>query len=325
MLPITASSLPSFASRTCLITGGSSGIGYSTALLLSSLGCNVLIGDLQPPPPSTPRQIAFLSTDITSYAAVLKLFRHCKAGFGVYPDIVFANAGIGERGDVFSVVSDEEIEVEPNHEVLELDLKAAANTVRLAWWGMKKENVAGSIVLTASVAGYAPQPGLPMYVEPPRRPRCPCSSPPFSADVQRRYNAAKHGVVGLVRSLRYLGPKDNIAVSLVAPAITETAILTTAATSSESVASSLKAAGVPVNTPERVAEVVAYLMGLGQAASGMGLMVQGGEVVDLEKGIAGNRNAWMGERMASMYRSGTGVKGARIFEEAVKVGQKSKL
>lgn len=66
-------------------------------------------------------------------------------------------------------------------------------------------------------------------------------------------------------------------------------------------------------------------MGLGKKASGMGLMVQGGEVVDLEKGIAGNRDSWMGARMATMYRSGTGVPGARIFEEAVKVGQKAKL
>ena len=166
MLAITASSLPSFASRTCLITGGSSGIGYSTALLLSSLGCNVLIGDLQPPPPSLPKEIGFLRTDLTDYSALLALFDQCKTTFGTYPDLVFANAGIGECGELFAGVSDAEIRVEPKHEVLDLDLKATANTIRLAWWGMKKEGIKGSIVVTASLAGYAGA-GITMYVLPP--------------------------------------------------------------------------------------------------------------------------------------------------------------
>lgn len=32
----------------------------------------------------------------------------------------------------------------------------------LQWWGIKKEKVQGSIVVTASMAGYAGQAGLPM-------------------------------------------------------------------------------------------------------------------------------------------------------------------
>lgn len=124
---------------------------------------------------------------------------------------------------------------------------------------------------------------------------------------RRRYNAAKHGVVGMVRSLRFLGPRDNISISLVAPALTTTAILTTPTSSFTDVAASISAAGVPLNTPERVAEVVAYLMGLGKEANGMGLLVQGGKVVDLERGIAGSRKSWMGEEVAKDYEEG--VKG----------------
>lgn len=75
---------------------------------------------------------------------------------------------------------------EPGYATLAVDLKAVANTVRIAvsrlsapsssrlgesfpltfdvlqWWGIKKEKVQGSIVVTASMAGYAGQAGLPM-------------------------------------------------------------------------------------------------------------------------------------------------------------------
>lgn len=45
-------------------------------------------------------------------------------------------------------------------------------------------------------------------------------------------------------------------------------------------------------------------MGLGKEANGMGLLVQGGKVVDLEKGLGGNRGAWMGAEMSRMYSEG---------------------
>lgn len=44
----------------------------------------------------------------------------------------------------------------------------------------------------------------------------------------------------------------------------------------------------------------------------MGLMVQGGLFVDVERGIAEGRPNWMGEEMARMYKGG---KGADPFEK----------
>lgn len=46
--------------------------------------------------------------------------------------------------------------IEPKHEVLDVDLRAVANTVRIGWWGIMKEGrkEGGSIIMTASVAGY---------------------------------------------------------------------------------------------------------------------------------------------------------------------------
>ncbi|KAK4702439.1 hypothetical protein P7C70_g3787, partial [Phenoliferia sp. Uapishka_3] len=265
------------------------GIGLSTSLLFASLGAFVTIGDLSPPlAGSVPSSIHFHRTNCTSYASLLSLFRASETKFGKWPDVVFANAGIGERGHMFEAAEDDNIEVEPRHEVTELDLKAVANTVRIAFWGMRKSGNGGNVVMTASVAGYTGQPGLPMY------------------------NASKHAVVGLLRALRFSAPRDKIAISLVAPAITATAILASASQTQQSTIDGLVKAGVPINTPERVAEAVVYMVAKGQKANGMGLMVQKGLVMDLEKGIAKNRRHWMGAEMEGLYRSGTGF---NVFEK----------
>lgn len=103
-----------------------------------------------------------------------------------------------------------------------------------------------------------------------------------------------------------MSPKDNIRLSLVAPAITSTPLLSTPEKSFELNVASFVAAGVPMNTPERIAEVVVWVTG-GKKGNGMGLMVQDGFVCDLEAGVAQSRAAWMGEGMANLYKGGKGV------------------
>jgi NAD(P)-dependent dehydrogenase (short-subunit alcohol dehydrogenase family) len=98
----------------------------------------------------------------------------------------------------------------------------------------------------------------------------------------------------------------GISVSVVAPGITLTDIIS-GRQPSESLsdwAKRMRGVGVPINDPQEVAACVVWLMSLGMEANGKGMLVQAGRVVDLEKGIATTRKAWMGEEMLNLFRGG---------------------
>src|ERR1700753_2626001 len=103
-----AFSRANFDGRTAIVTGGSSGIGLSTAKLLHSLGCNVVLGDIRPPESlgelnsgtNSKHGISYCECDVTSWAAVCRLFETAIAKFGGV-DIVHANAGVNDTGDPF--------------------------------------------------------------------------------------------------------------------------------------------------------------------------------------------------------------------------------
>lgn len=319
---ITHSQLTSPHGKTALITGGASGIGLQTALILHSLGNNVVIVDLNPPslPLSdhdhdefkavaallaSPRYL-FHHADVTVWTSQRAAFEAAVARFGSI-DLVHVNAGIAEHGDQFF---DETLDAdgsgllaEPQRKCVDICLHAADDTVRLAIHYLRRntktnknnknnnkikepgDGQAGSIVITASLAGYLASAGAPLY------------------------SAAKHGVVGLMRALKRDLATLGIAVSVVAPAITVTPILAASRDSGDVArwVGKMRAGGVPVNTSEEVARCVVWLMGLGMQGNGKGMLVQQGKVVDLEKGIAATRELWMGKEMLELFRGGRGA------------------
>lgn len=73
--------------------------------------------------------------------------------------------GIAEFGDQFfkdELDSDGKLK-EPDRRCLTIDLDAACDTVKLAVYYMRKNKEGGSIVMTASLAGYLASAGAPHY------------------------------------------------------------------------------------------------------------------------------------------------------------------
>ena len=114
------------------------------------------------------------------------------------------------------------------------------------------------------------------------------------------------GIVGLMRALKNDTATLNISVSVVAPGITLTDIVSgrEAGESLPDWAKRMRGLGVPINDPGEVATAVVWLMSLGMGANGKGMLVQAGKVADVEEGIAKNRKVWMGTEMLELFRGG---------------------
>lgn len=158
-----------------LITGGSSGIGLQTAILLHSLWPNnkIIILDRNPPVSAAPSSLTsssrflFQKCDVTSWRDQRAAFEAGVAKFGAI-DNCFVNAGIAEYKDQFfkDEMDSEGKLAEPDRRVIEIDMNAANDTVKLALYHMrhrKDGKKGGNIVMTASLAGYLASAGAPLY------------------------------------------------------------------------------------------------------------------------------------------------------------------
>nr|OQO24464.1 hypothetical protein B0A51_08573 [Rachicladosporium sp. CCFEE 5018] len=281
-----------------LVTGGSAGIGLQTALLLHDISPDnrIIILDRQPPHPqqapksfiNSPR-VFYQSCDITSWSSQRAAFAAGAEKFGRI-DNVFVNAGIAEHGEQFF---GEELDgsgqlKEPDRRTYDVDLYAASDTVKLAIYWLRKNGKdgkgkkGGRIVMTASLAGYLASAGAPMY------------------------SAAKHGILGLLRSLKNDTATLSIALSIVAPGITLTDIVSgrDPGETLNAWAIRMRKLGVPINDPGEIATAVVWLMSLGMKGNGKGLLVQAGRCADVEEGLAKGRKEWMGEEMLGLFRGG---------------------
>jgi NAD(P)-dependent dehydrogenase (short-subunit alcohol dehydrogenase family) len=175
----------SSTAKTILITGGSSGIGLSTATLLSTLNPshNLILLDLQPPPSSfthSPYNLLVHTCNITSWPSQRAGFA---AGFSKFGriDCVFVNAGIAEHGEQFFTdeLDGDGLLKEPDRRCLTIDMDAASDTTKLAIHYLRKNgDQGGQIVLTASLAGYLASAGAPLYSAA-KHGMLPCHSSPW--------------------------------------------------------------------------------------------------------------------------------------------------
>jgi len=184
----------SVAGKTVLVTGAASGMGRATAHLFADEGANVAVTDLQPDAvDAVVREIAGAggrahgwAMDVRDEHCVRVVVEEAVARFGGL-DIVVNNAGISRFTPIDAPDYDE-------HWTASLDVLLTGQTrvIRAALPHLRRAADA-RIVNIASTEGW----GATKYGSP--------------------YTAAKHGVIGLTRSLAVELGRDGITVNCVCP------------------------------------------------------------------------------------------------------------
>ncbi|KAJ5779886.1 hypothetical protein N7457_007606 [Penicillium paradoxum] len=284
----------SLAKKVVLITGGANGIGSSLVTQCLESGANVCIGDLdsisgdrllkkccdqfRPEEEDMPPRSIFQITDVTSYPSVLALF---ELAFQTYKriDHVVCAAGIVEIGNWFDTsLTLETVRQTPSHKVLDVNLLGSMYVSRIASVYLRHNrgsNCDRSILLFSCVSGFKDSPSLFIY------------------------QASKHGVIGLMRSLRnYISSpyKHYLRINTVCPWVTQT-------DSIQKVETQWRGADLPINTPDQVATVATGVL-VDQSLSGTSMFVEAGRAWEIEQNITRLESEWLGEAPSEVLALG---------------------
>jgi NAD(P)-dependent dehydrogenase (short-subunit alcohol dehydrogenase family) len=198
------SAAPSLRGKVAVVTGGGSGIGRATALLLARRGARVHVADLQSAAAEeVARAIevaggsaAAHALDVSDPEAVEAFAETVFAREG-HVDILHNNAGIGHAGNI------EATTVGDWQRVIGVNLLGVAYGVQAFIPRMLLQGRPASVVNTASMAGLWPAAKLAPYC------------------------ASKYGVVGLSEALNAELSKRGIHVTAICPGIIDTPIVST--------------------------------------------------------------------------------------------------
>jgi 3-hydroxybutyrate dehydrogenase len=178
------------AGRAALVTGAASGIGRAVAHRLAAEGVNVLAVDLDPDPdgPGLAHQADLTDPDANAAAvqAALDLFGRL--------DVIVPNAGVQHVAPL------DEFPLERWQAILALLLTSPFLLAKHGWRALQ-DSPAGRLIVIASVHGLVASPYKAAYV------------------------SAKHGVLGLVKTLALEGAAHGIAATAVCPAYVRTPLV----------------------------------------------------------------------------------------------------
>jgi SDR family mycofactocin-dependent oxidoreductase len=205
--------------KVAFITGAARGQGRAHAIRLASEGADIIAIDIcdrvthSVADPATPedlaetaalvekldRRIVTRQADVRDLDGLQAALDDGVAELGRL-DIVCANAGVWTYG------LSHELPPAEWQEIIDIVLTGAWHTCKVAIPTLIEQNEGGSIILTSSMGGIKGWPHLSHYV------------------------AAKHGVVGLMRSLANELGQHNIRVNAIAPGTVDTALVNNQAT-----------------------------------------------------------------------------------------------
>ena len=248
----------SLAGKVAVITGGASGIGHATAVLMGKLGARVVVAEITP---TSGEAVAaeinaaggdafFMSTDVSRSASIDELFDAVIARWGQV-DCAFNNAGVAGEGK-FTIDANED-DWDRTHNI---NLKGVWLCMRREIREMVKTG-GGAIVNTASVAGLVGWRGA------------------------AAYSASKHGVIGLTKTAALEYARQDVRVNAVCPGVIDTP-MGAPATQSAGTVHDLMLAKHPAGrfgTPNEVANAVVWLCSQDSSfTTGHALTVDGGYV-----------------------------------------------
>jgi NAD(P)-dependent dehydrogenase (short-subunit alcohol dehydrogenase family) len=241
-----------------VITGAAQGIGNRTAEVLAARGFDLVLNDLQSPKETLENVQALGATaietlgDISNESVVLEMVRKTQDAFGRV-DALVNNAGIS------FIQPAEEITLEGFRRVLEVNLIGPFLLCREFGKIMLAQG-SGSIVNIASIAGL------------------------YSVSDRAAYNASKHGLIGLTRTLATEWGGRGVRVNAVCPGWVKTEMnekdTGSGAYTDEDIEKVVPMARLA--NPDDIAQAVAFLTDPTSSAfvNGHALVVDGGWTAD---------------------------------------------
>lgn len=249
----------SFAGKVALVTGAGSGIGRASALAFAREGATVVATDLDEAAARATAEavpgghVIAMRGDVAQGADIRRIVEDTASRCGRL-DIFFQNAGVPQAARPV-----EEITLDEWHQIIAVNLTALFLGTQVAAPIMKRQR-SGVILVTASIAGIRPRPGLSAYV------------------------ASKGGAIALVKALALELAPFQVRVNALCPVAVRTPMVTRFGFGGDLAAAEERfASTIPLGrltTPEEIAAGALYLASdAASAVTGITLEIDGGRGV----------------------------------------------
>lgn len=187
--------------RTVLITGSTSGIGLGIANGFASKGYNIVFNGLEKDGAAIAAEVAafhdvehlFSPANMLHPASLRSFIQEAAARFGTV-DVLINNAGIQYVSPI------EDFPEDKWNDIIAINLTSAFHLIKAAWPLMKAQQF-GRIINIASAHGL------------------------FASEFKSAYVAAKHGLIGLTKTIALEGAPFNITCNAICPGYVKTPLV----------------------------------------------------------------------------------------------------